>query len=891
LFAVLSCFILLGGRCTLAQDQAKPAGSAGPAQAAVRQTIDRGLEFLRSRQSEQGYWAFEREVREQNQPAKLQEDPSYNLGCTALAALAMIENGVPQSDPAIQKAYSYVKNQAPTDKRTYNLGLTILFLTRMGSREDRSLVQRVARRVIMGQLDSGGWTYECPVDTERETSRTALATFTRKAGVGDNSNTQFAVLGLWAASRVGAPVDESLQLVAKRFRESQAATGGWDYQSTGKADSNAMTAAGVYGLTVAAAASARKTAGSDAAAPSGKSVRPSAKSGADQASAVSAGGRAPLAQDEIFQKGLQRVEQFAAAIGPGASPYFLWSIERLGVTLQMQRFGQVDWYAKGAKALLESQTSSGSWEINWFKGVPDTAFALLFLRKAHLGRDISYALTGDASKPFVLVGQEKQEAFAKLTEAVKAAADGDTIDIMGAGPFDIAGVTVTGKSLVLRGGGGYEPTLVHQIGALQDPQREPNLRAALVGKDAKISLEGLRIQTDPSPRQQLAWAAIAVDGGELRALNCSFTQSNTATVSGIELRGGAKIKLRNCLFAGFSRAIDAVVSADQTIELENCLVYSRIGLEAKNADAGNQSGMAANLARNTFHVGEVVNLGRLTGPVEFTSEGNIFRTTAFSAQLRPTSGQATRKWDGRYNVFDLTRWLAVGGQPLKDVRDLTTWRKYWNTKEEGSFNRAVPFAVKHELGPFRHNTNANDWRVTVDRLSQDIDPDVQLGSDVYLVGAGQAYFQFKESAEYEDWLGVSATAKTDGAGAAEPARGDAKLMEGVWVPVEAELAGQKLPEDGIKTLKLTLKGAEYTVETGQVIDRGTVKLDPTQTPKTMDVVGTEGPNKDKTILAIYELTADSMKVCYALEGSTRPTEFKTAAGTNLFLVTYKRDGS
>jgi uncharacterized protein (TIGR03067 family) len=56
----------------------------------------------------------------------------------------------------------------------------------------------------------------------------------------------------------------------------------------------------------------------------------------------------------------------------------------------------------------------------------------------------------------------------------------------------------------------------------------------------------------------------------------------------------------------------------------------------------------------------------------------------------------------------------------------------------------------------------------------------------------------------------------------------------------------------------------------------------------MDILGTEGPNKGKTFLAIYELTGDSLKICYDLEGKTRPTEFRTNPGTQLFLVLYKR---
>jgi len=55
----------------------------------------------------------------------------------------------------------------------------------------------------------------------------------------------------------------------------------------------------------------------------------------------------------------------------------------------------------------------------------------------------------------------------------------------------------------------------------------------------------------------------------------------------------------------------------------------------------------------------------------------------------------------------------------------------------------------------------------------------------------------------------------------------------------------------------------------------------------MDITGTEGPNKGKTILAIYERDGDTLRVCYDLSGKSRPSEFKTTEGTRLFLVEYK----
>jgi uncharacterized protein (TIGR03067 family) len=120
---------------------------------------------------------------------------------------------------------------------------------------------------------------------------------------------------------------------------------------------------------------------------------------------------------------------------------------------------------------------------------------------------------------------------------------------------------------------------------------------------------------------------------------------------------------------------------------------------------------------------------------------------------------------------------------------------------------------------------------------------------------------------------------------------DGKRMQGVWKPATAEIAGKPFPDEVLKTMKLVVSDGKYTVTVGEQTDEGTVKLDPAQEPRALDIVGTKGPNQGKTILAIYELTDTTLRVCYDLSGKARPKEFKTKADTKLFLVEYKRQKS
>ncbi len=125
----------------------------------------------------------------------------------------------------------------------------------------------------------------------------------------------------------------------------------------------------------------------------------------------------------------------------------------------------------------------------------------------------------------------------------------------------------------------------------------------------------------------------------------------------------------------------------------------------------------------------------------------------------------------------------------------------------------------------------------------------------------------------------------------QDAADDRKLLQGAWLPTAAELAENPFDEATLKSMKLVIDGDKYTVTVGKAIDKGTTKIDPAAKPKTMDIIGAEGPNKGKTFLAIYELNGDTLRVCYDLSGKARPSEFKTEKGKLLFLATYKRTKS
>jgi len=132
------------------------------------------------------------------------------------------------------------------------------------------------------------------------------------------------------------------------------------------------------------------------------------------------------------------------------------------------------------------------------------------------------------------------------------------------------------------------------------------------------------------------------------------------------------------------------------------------------------------------------------------------------------------------------------------------------------------------------------------------------------------------------WSGASAGDKGD-------VEKELKKFQGIWTVESVEAEGKEIPIDNFKGMTVTFEGDKYTVKIGdKVIQAATQKLDPSKSPKTVDGSVAEGPGKGMVILGIYEISGDTLKVCFDEAGKKRPTEFKTASGSQTTLVVYKR---
>ena len=114
---------------------------------------------------------------------------------------------------------------------------------------------------------------------------------------------------------------------------------------------------------------------------------------------------------------------------------------------------------------------------------------------------------------------------------------------------------------------------------------------------------------------------------------------------------------------------------------------------------------------------------------------------------------------------------------------------------------------------------------------------------------------------------------------------EAQLIQGEWAFRSAELAGKPVPLSAFQGSRLKLRDGKYEFQN----DRGEYVLKLNGSPKELDVLGKEGPNAGKTIPAIFVLDADSLVVCYDMEGKARPKAFESRPGSKMFLARYQRE--
>ena len=315
-----------------------------------------------------------------------------------LAALALVNANahkkIPEFDAALR---AYLKDVKPRTLRTYDAGLLAMLIEAYGDSSFAPQMEEVARHLLEAQGAKGTWNYASflpdalykRVDETKTTQPANAGATADEAPIllirrspprpnfdGDNSNTQYAILGLHAASRTGIKISPDIwRLILQTTFDRQENSGGWSYHEKGSSAYGSMTAAGIC-----AVALCRHELG-----------------------------EAEPAKDEAIELGLGWLSaNFSAAAHPNSSVwqyYYIYSIERVGRILDTEFIGPNEWYPLGAQHLLALQKPTGLWIGKAQEADPRlaTSFALLFLTRATPSLNLVHKLRPPAPVPVAIV--------------------------------------------------------------------------------------------------------------------------------------------------------------------------------------------------------------------------------------------------------------------------------------------------------------------------------------------------------------------------------------------------------------------------------------------------------------------------------------------------------
>src|SRR5262249_11764721 len=110
-------------------------------------------------------------------------------------------------------------------------------------------------------------------------------------------------------------------------------------------------------------------------------------------------------------------------------------------------------------------------------------------------------------------------------------------------------------------------------------------------------------------------------------------------------------------------------------------------------------------------------------------------------------------------------------------------------------------------------------------------------------------------------LSMAISAAFGDSGAADVNAKDLEKLQGDWAVVSVIRDGVKDEDDNAQSLFRTVKGDQYTVFLfDKAIGNGTIKIDATKKPKTIDSFPANSGGK--ALLGIYEIEGDTLKTCY-----------------------------
>ncbi|MFN0205792.1 MAG: prenyltransferase/squalene oxidase repeat-containing protein [Planctomycetota bacterium] len=314
----------------LAIFQPVPQGADPDFQKRINEAIDRGVRWLKKEQRANGTWPDG-------------HNEKFESGVAALGFLTLTKSGVGESDPSLQRCIQFF-NEYRAFEKTYSTGVLAMAweALKRGS-VDKPRAEAAAKWLM-----------------EHRDEKTKLWAY--PDGDVDCSNTQYALLGLHAASRMGVDIPrEFLFQTVNAIVKMQQKDGGFVYRNADEVPAGSMTTAGICALQLAAR---------------------HLKSFPQYESKKSEWLAAEKLAFDWLEKHF-RVDANPAGFSERGGMrvwhyYYLYGLERACELAGKQKIGKHWWYREGAEYLLSNQHADGHWRSDF----TDTCFALLFLKRA-----------------------------------------------------------------------------------------------------------------------------------------------------------------------------------------------------------------------------------------------------------------------------------------------------------------------------------------------------------------------------------------------------------------------------------------------------------------------------------------------------------------------------
>lgn len=318
----------------------------------VRLAMEQGRQFLKNRQKPNGSWD--------------EMSSEERCGATALVILALVSCGESRDSAAVQRGIKFLRS-FPGSKagRNYSIALQTMAFCVVDPVKDKMLISTNVELLEKNQVHQKGSPHDGGWDYTPGSARTDL------------SNSQFAILALYEAERVGVKVSDDTWFRAYRYWSDTQninfpSTGSWGYvpSSDGKGSTDqrgSMTCAGLASLIITSGILEKGSAIVE-----GEKIicfRQQNKPAADK-----------------LRLGFKWIsDHFSVSKNPGIEGtylyYYLYALERVGRMTNQRFIGNHDWYREGTDKLLNLRDKvDGSWREGTLID-SQTAMALLFLSK------------------------------------------------------------------------------------------------------------------------------------------------------------------------------------------------------------------------------------------------------------------------------------------------------------------------------------------------------------------------------------------------------------------------------------------------------------------------------------------------------------------------------